>query len=276
MADEEPFSDDITGLWGAPDEGALEPPRPASTITNGRDPGPAPTNGSHADVAADDPRDHVARLADAIAGHQVDVVRHPELAAVRAELEDAFTQKLAVVLYELLSTSNERFSSVEDHMDRRLQEVADQLGQCIRAQTDQFTAAIELQQRATVDLARSARDELMEISDRFDAPLETLAAFQREIRHEVGRLGDAVDAHGEAARRSEENTERATQAVAALSERLDGRETRATESMGKIDERMASVQTELAEVQEAIRALRVEVSSLGKRSPARRRWGRSG
>jgi chromosome segregation ATPase len=277
MADEGPFREDISGLWGAPREGALEPPRPSGTVTNGRAHEPAPTNGAHADVATHDPGDNVARLADAIAGRQVDVVRHSELGTVRAELEDAFTQKLAVVLYELLSTSNERFSSVEDHMDRRLQAVAAELGQAIRAHSDQLAAAIDVNQRATVDLARSVRDELIEISDRFSAPVDTLAAFQREVRHQVGRVGDAVDANGaEAARRADAEAERAAQASAALSERLDGSETRATQSLEKISERMSSVQTDLIEVREAITGLQEEIKSLRGRSGTRRRWGRSG
>mgnify|MGYP006171569511 CR=1 FL=1 len=34
MADKESFSEDITGLWGAPEESVLEPPRPNGTVTN--------------------------------------------------------------------------------------------------------------------------------------------------------------------------------------------------------------------------------------------------
>ena len=280
MADNEAFSDDISALWGAPEEDALEPPRPKTTVTNGHAPEQTPPNGSHADVATADPRDDVARLADALAGHQVDVVRHSELSAVRSEIEDAFTQKLAVALYELLSASNDRFASVEDHMARRLQEVADRVGQAIDAQGDRLALAIDGQQRATADLARSVRDELVEISDRFCAPIDDLAAFQREIRHQVGRLGDAVAAHGtEAARRSEQDAERAAQAGAALSQRLEGTEMRAaaaTESLEQISERVVSVQSELTEVQEAIKALREDVRSLRGRAGPRRRWGRSG
>ena len=273
MADEEHFSEDISALWGTPEHGALEPPRPNGTTTNGWAPKPAPANGNGTEVAMGDPRDNVTRLADALAGHQVDVVRHSELTAVRAEMEDAFTQKLAVALYELLSASNDRFSSVEAHMDRRLQDVAAELNQSIGAQTDRLAAAIDTQQRMTADLARAARDELMEISDRFSAPLDALAAFEREVRHEVGRVGDLVVAHSsDAAQRSEATAK----AGGALSERLDGLETRATDSLDKITESMASVQSDLTEVQDAIRALREEVNTLRARSGVRRRWGRSG
>ena len=128
MADSE-FSEDITALWGPPGESALEPPRPNGSVTNGKTPRPAPTNGSHA-----------------------------ELGALRAEMEEAFAQKLAV----------------------------------------------------------------------------------------------------------------------ALSELLEGSEMRAAESLGKITERMASVQSDLTEVQEALRGLREEVSSIGERAGTRRHWGRSG
>jgi len=277
MADDESFTEDISGLWGAPEEDALEPPRPIGTVTNGRAHEPAPTNGSHAEVAADNPRENVARLAEALAGHQVDVVRHSELVAVRAEMEDAFTQKLAVALYELLSASNERFASVEDHMGRHLQEVADRVSESVRAQGDRLALAIDAQQRGTADLARSVRDELREVSDRFNAPLDTLAAFQREMRHEVGRVGDAVEAQGvDAAQRAEVDIERAAKAGADLSERLQTSDTRATESAAKMSERIASLQSDLIEVNEAINALRVEVKSLQGRSAGRRRWGRSG
>lgn len=280
MADNESFPDDISGLWGAPAEGALEPPRASGTVTNGRTPTSAPTNGAHAEVVRDDSRENVARLADALAGHQVDVVRHSELSAVRAEMEDAFTQKLAVALYELLSASNDRFASVEDHMGQRLQDVADRVGESVKSQGDRLAMAIDVQQRATADLARSVRDELREVSDRFCAPIDALATFERDVRHEVGRVGDLVEAHNaDAARRSEEHAERAGRAGADLSQRLDGSETRvaaATESLARISARMASVQSDLTEVREAVRALREEVAGLRERAGARRRWGRSG
>jgi chromosome segregation ATPase len=277
MADEVPFTDDISGLWGAPEEGALEPPRLTGAVTNGHALEPPPTNGRHAEVVADDPREKVARLAEALASHQVDVVRHSDLVAVRAEMEDAFTQKLAVALYELLSASNERFASVEDQMGRRLREVAEQVGESITVQGDRLVLAIDAQQRATADLARSVSDELREVSDRFNAPLDTLADFQREMRHEVGRVGDSMEAHGvDAAQRAELDIERAAKAGAEMSERLEASDTRAAESAATLSERIASVQSDLTEVHEALRALREEVKSLRGRSGTRRRWGRPG
>ena len=276
MADNESYPDDISGLWGVPQESALEPPRPNGTVTSGRDSKPAMANGSHAEVAVGYPPDNVARLADALAGHQVDVVRHAELGAVRAEMEDAFTQKLAVALYELLSASNERFSSVEDRMDRRLQGVATTLNQSIVAQTDRLAAAIDTQQRLAADIARSARDELSEISDRFSAPLEALATFEREVRHEVGRVGDLVAAHNAEAVRRAEDTVAAGASLSELLERSELRDAATTETLEKISERMASVQGDLTEMHEAIRTLREEVSTLRGRAGGRRRWGRSG
>jgi uncharacterized coiled-coil protein SlyX len=276
MADSESFSNDISGLWGVRED-PLEPPRPNGTVTNGHAPKPAPTNGSHVETPKDDPRDTVARLADALAGHQVDIVRHSELSAMRTEMEDGFAQRLAVALFELLSASKEQFSSVEDHVDARLHEVVRQVGESLKAEGDRLTLAIDIQQRATADLARSARDELVEISNRFSGPMDDLASFQREMRHEVGRVGDEVAAHGvEAARRAEENAERANQAGAALSRRLESTEMRSTEAMEKITETIASVQRDLSDIHDALRALREEVSSLRGSAGARRRWGRSG
>lgn len=276
MADGSSFSEDITGLWGAPDESALEPPRPNGAATNGRPPQPAPVTGAHAEIGSADTRDKVARLADALAGHPVDVVRHSELGALRTEMEDAFAQKLAVALYELLSASNERFSSVEDHVERCMREVAAELRQSIKAQTDRLAVAIDTQQRMTADIARAARDELSEISDRFSAPLNALTAFEREVRHEVGRIGDLVAAHNaDAARRSED----AAEAGAALSRRLDGCELRdaaASESLETVTASVESVQSDVTELRDAMQALREEVSALRGRAGARRRWGRSG
>ena len=281
MAENMPYSDDtddISGLWGAEDEDAPELPRRNGSVTNGFDPAPAPLNGSHA--VTEDPSVSVARLAEALAGHQVDVVRRSELGAMRAEMEDRFTQQLAVALFELLSASNERFTSVEAHIDRRLHDVAAELRQSITVQIDRLASADDTQHRMAADLAGSARDELNEIGDRLRAPLETLAAFQRDVRHEVGRVGDAVVTHAaEAAKRAEENAERVAQAEAAMAERLGRSEIRdaaVMESLETITERMASLQTDLAEAQEAMKAVQEEVSSLRGRPGRRRRWGRSG
>ena len=267
-------TDDISALWGAEDQDALEPPRPNGTVTNGSGPTPVPINGGHA--VADDPSDSVARLAEALAGHQVDVVRRSELGAMRAEMEDTFTQQLAVALFELLSASNDRFASVEEHIDRRLHDMAAELSQSIAAQIDRLASAGDTQHRTGAELASLARAELNEIGDRLRTPLETLAAFQRDMRHEVDRVGDAVVTHAaEAAKRAEENAER----EAAMAERLERSEIRdaaVMESLEKITERMASLQTDLAEAQEAVKAVRAEVGNLGG-SPGRRlRWGRFG
>jgi hypothetical protein len=276
MADSESFSNDISGLWGVR-EGPLEPPRANGTAANGHDPKPAPTNGNHAEAPENDSRDTVARLADALAGHQVDIVRHSELSAMRTEMEDGFAQRLAVALFELLSASKDQFASIENHVDARLHEVLRQVGESLKTEGDRLALAIDIQQRTTADLARSVRDELMEISNRFGGPIDELASFQRDMRHEVGRVGDQVAAHGvEAARRSEENAEGVAQASAALSQRLESTEVRSTEAMERITETIASVQRDLSEVHEAIGALREEVISLRAVSGSRRRWGRSG
>jgi chromosome segregation ATPase len=264
-------TDDISGLWGAEDEDVLEPPRPNGTVTNGFHPAPAPINGSH--NVAGDPSVSVARLAEALAGHQVEVVRRSELSAMRTEMDDRFTQQLAVAIFELLSATNDRFASFEEHIDRHLHDVATELSRSITAQVD-------TQHRMAAELAGSARDELTEVGDRLGVPLETLAAFQREMRHEVGRVGDALVNHAaEAARRAEENAERVAQAEAAMADRLGRSEVTdaaAMESLERITERIASLQTDLAEAQEAMKAVREEISTLRGRPVERRRWGRSG
>ena len=52
------------------------------------------------------------------------------------------------------------------------------------------------------------------------------------------------------------------------------RDAAATDTLEKISERMASVQGDLTEMQEALRTLREEVSSIRGRANGRRRWGR--
>ena len=276
MADSEPFSDDISALWGDTDQDVLEPPRPNGFLTSGHEPDPAPTNGSQVELTVAEPRDPVAPLAHALAGHPAEVVRRPELGAMRTEMEDAFTQKLAVAIYELLSASNERFSSVEDHMDRRLEDVVGELNQCIRSQSDRLAAAIENQQRMTTDIALQTRDELLQMGEGITGPVDTLAAVAWEVVDEVGRVGDLVAAqNAETVRRSED----AAQAGAALSERLASsgiQDAAAKGSLEAITERISSVQSDLKNMHEAIRALQEEVSKLSQRPGAWRRWGRSG
>ncbi len=283
------FSEDISDLWGTTEDSPLEPPRPngsngsaAAANRKGHEPDPARTNGTHAHAHAaitdDDARDSVARLVDALAGHQVDVVRRSELHSMRSEMEDAFTHQLAVALFELLSASNDRFASVEDHIDQRLESVATRVTRSIDEQADRLATTIEAQRRLTTDLARSVRDELAEISDRFGAPVDALGGFQKEMRHEVGRLSDLVDTHnGEAARRSEAHAERMETTRTELAQQLQGseaRETAATEDLQQITERITSVQTDISALHEAIQDLKNEMSNLAQRTARpRSRWG---
>lgn len=284
MADTGTYSDDISALWGAPSDSALDPPRPnGSVVANGHSPAPGeqvPTNGRHTVAQVDNPRDDVTRLADALAGHQVDVVRRSELLDARGEMEDAFTHQLAVALYELLSASNDRFAAVEDHLARRLDEVAARLSQSVTAQGDRLAATAEAQQRATTDLARSVRDELVEISDRFSVPVEALVAFEREVRHEVGRLGDVVAAQeAQADRRTEQDREVAAARADELAKEIEESERRAAataQAMGDIIDRISSVQRDISTLHETITGLREEVTLLRRRTDrARGPWRRS-
>lgn len=282
MAERGTYSDDISGLWGALDDSVLEPPRNGHAV-NGPTPAPGEpvsTNGSHVDAQADDPRDDVARLADALAGHQVDVVRRSELREARSEMEDAFTRQLAVALYELLSASNDRFAAVEDHLARRLDDVAARLSQSVTAQGDRLAATAEAQRRATADLVRSVRDELVEISDRFNGPVEALVGFEREVRHEVGRLGDVVATQGaHADRRSEEDREAVAARAAELSEGIKGSEERVAAATGALEDMVAGISTvhsDISTLHETITELREEVILLRRRTDrARGPWRRS-
>lgn len=286
MADHASFSDDISALWGVPEEGALEPRRSAATESENDPPDPAPTNadpaptnGSGTGVAADDPRDPVARLADAIAGHHVDVVRRSELEAVRSELEEAFTHQLAVALYELLAASNERFAAVEDHLDQRLQDVAQRLSTSVGEHAGVLAASIEAHQRTTTELAEAARVELATIRDRFSGPVDAFATFQRDMRHEVGRIVDMVESHAaDFDRSSTADAERFAEAHAEFSERLGHNEGRASDVVGEVGNlsaRLAAVQNDVAGLHEAIDELRRAVDAPRKKPRGFSRWNRS-
>ena len=183
MADNVSFSEDISALWGAPHESALKPPGPNGTVANGWDPKPAPTNGRPADASADEPRHNVARLADALAGHQLDIVRHSELDAMRADMEDAFTQKLAVALYEVLSASNERFSSVEDHMVRRLQDVAAEVSRVGELVASPNADGVRQSQDAAALIERLESGDMWDaaVADSLDEMTQAMASVQGDL-----------------------------------------------------------------------------------------------
>ena len=266
MVDNTSYSDDISALWGTKQESVPRPSRPDDTIGNGWDSTPAPDSSIDVPAAADEPPDPVARLAEALAGHRVDFVRRDEFGIMRAEIEDAITQRLAVALYELLSATNDRFSSVEARLDRRMQDMAAELIQSMTANTERLALTVDAQQGAIAELARTVRDGLTAMNHRVGELLDNPVAGQLEIYQAAGPVDDLVTDRGEeGARRSENDVERTAEGDAAMSDPT------ASESFETITERVVSVQKDLAEVHRAIRTLREEMGSLRRRSGALRR-----
>src|SRR3954470_18095463 len=110
MADHGLHPEDFSALWGAQDEHVLHPARPEPPRSEAVEP-PQPADRAHLSVVDQQVRETVARLAQAIATNQNDVVRKADLAAIRSDMEGAFSQQLAVALYELLASSNDRFTA---------------------------------------------------------------------------------------------------------------------------------------------------------------------
>lgn len=279
MAESRSFSDDISGLWGTEEGGPLEPARNGAPS---RDPvaDAAPTNGTPAPVVEAHAPEAVAALSRALAAHQVDVVSKAELRAVRAELEGAFTHQLAVALYELLAASNDRFASAEGHIDQRLDAIADRLAEAVESRADRLAATIEALQGVSADEVAAVRSELVAMREQLTpvggqapGPGDALVAFQREIRHEVGRFGDMVAEQGASlARRADADAQWRAADRLQLSERLERSETGAVEAadrLGDVSERLTSLQDDVSTLREAITDLRQAVG--GRRRKGRRR-----
>ena len=114
MADNESYSDDISALWGDTAQDAFEPPRPNGAVTHNRGPSPAP--------APADPRDTVAGLANALAGHLV--VAHDADADQRSrDAADALSELLRnsemrdAAATESLEQITERMASVQNDLN---------------------------------------------------------------------------------------------------------------------------------------------------------------
>lgn len=118
MAESERYADDITELWGPREETAVEPlvpdPHPGLSSGNGS------TNGIGAHASGREQPQDLARLVEAIAGRQLPAATRDDLEAMRTELETIFSQQLAVAVYELMASSNERLGTFEDHVNGRL------------------------------------------------------------------------------------------------------------------------------------------------------------
>lgn len=267
MADYASFSDDISTLWGPAGEGGLTPAPPAPlpreheppaqppepAITNGH--GHSNGNGGRLAVVEQDVHDDVRRLAEALTTNHADVVRRSDLDAVRSQLEGAFTHQIAVALYELMAASNARFATAEDHIKQRVTEA-------VEVHTTRLTASLEKHHRAATELSEFIWAELDAMRQRLNGPIDGLVAFQRELRHEVGRLGDLVAEATEPPERPESGS---------------GDDGSATSSEAS---ELASALTSLCE---EVAALRREVAELraagGGRRPRARgsgRWARTG
>lgn len=270
MADYVSYPDDISGLWGPEGEGMLtpampdaptkepDPVLPASTNGNGSANGHG--NGPRFSLVDQDTHDDVARLARAIAESRADVVRLADLQAARAEMEGAFTQQLAVALYELMAASNARFATAEDRINERV-------NQAVEVHTTRLAASVEANHRAASEMAELIWNQIDSLRHRFVGPIDGLAAFQRDLRHEVGRLSDLVAAHSrDWAQRFE--------AEAGQRDRHDERMAKAADDLGDVPGVLAAMRDDLSSLREEVAELRAAVeqrSQKGRRSFGRRR-----
>lgn len=255
MADHASFSDDISALWVSQDDSLPDPARNGAVR-----PDPEPDSGDEGEgapaVVEEREPDGVAALADALASHQVDVVPRRELDALRREMEGAFTNQLAVALFEMLNASNNRFARAEEHFDERLQAIADQLADSLERHADHLASTIDAQQRANSEGAERLRNELAMMRDQAVAPSLTLASMQDQ----AARLAELVGQHERTTQQGADAVDRLVHTSGELSERLDGSVERASvEHASRIDElsaRVTSLQSDVAALHEAITGLR--------------------
>jgi hypothetical protein len=188
MADNVQYPIDVAELWGPDGETGLSPASPFALAQELRPVEATPTNGNGEPPPAVDTQAlaDVARLADAIAANHADVVRRSDLDSMRKELEGAFTQQLAVALYELTASWNSRFSTAEAHISERVTAAGE-------AQNKVLASSIEANFYAVLEMAETVRAELGNFRSDL-AGVEGLSSFQRELRHDVARLGDLVAA----------------------------------------------------------------------------------
>ncbi|MFN2504667.1 MAG: hypothetical protein ABR540_10675 [Acidimicrobiales bacterium] len=185
MAEPAQYPIGVAALWGPEGETEPSPFVPAAELRP-VDAVPANGNGESPPTVEKRTLDDVARLADAIAANHSHVLRKNDLDAMRQELEGAFTQQLAGALYELMGAWNARFATVEDHINQRM-------SASVEAQTGVLASSIEANFYAVLEIAETVRKDLGTFQDQL-AGVEGLPSFQREIRHEVGRLADLITA----------------------------------------------------------------------------------
>jgi hypothetical protein len=274
MADIGLFSDDISGLWGSEGEDVLtpapmtraaddpEPPAPApATNGNGNGNGAANGYGTNHAVVETQTREDVARLAQAIADSRVDIVRPADLEAARAEMEGAFTQQLAVALYELMAASNARFAAAEEHINQRVD-------QAVEVHTTRLSAVLDGHHRAAQAMSEEISAEIDALRQRLGGPIDGLDAFRRDLRHEVGRLSDLVMARArESAQDSAVEADRR--------QRHDDWVVKAAADLGGVSGLLAEMKADLASLREEVAELRASVDLQGTSDRKSRRWGRS-
>lgn len=267
MADNERYAEDIAQLWGPREEAAVEPPAdlpaldaspthsPANGSTNGNG------NGSHAGGL--EPEQDVARLADAIAHRRLGTSR-ADLEALRTDLENTFAQQLAVGLYELMTTSNERLATFEEHMNRQLDGVREAFGEQVR----QVTASIDSHHVASAREFEALRAKLGAVEDDLAGPVESGAALQQEMRQEIGRLGDLLSEQAdELARRSQAEASSLVETWAELSaagEENAAGVARVGAEMGALSEQVTKIQADVAELRRVVADLGATVAGLNR------------
>lgn len=263
MADSVSFHDDISELWDSQGEGGTPPAGPA--------PGGArphaesrsrPAENGQARPAELGARisDDVARLAEALRANHVDAVSRSGLEAVRSELEGAFTHQLAVALYELLAATNARFAMAEDRMGGQMSAAVGEL-------SERVVRALEAEQQAVAELARTVQVEL-EAMVRGLGPVDGLTGFQRDVRHEIGRLGDLVTAqNAEAERRSAADADGVDRVVARYEAALT--------EVGDIRDVLGALRQEVSEMRAEVAGLRSVVMRKARRARRSRRQQRT-
>lgn len=177
MADTPRYSIDMSALWGPDGEGVVGG---VPATLNGDDylADPAP-NGRDREPVDRQRDEDVVQAAEAVAGNHSDLLRRADLDAMRADLERAFTQQIAVALYELLTACNVRFASAEEHIN-------EQLAAAVEAQTRQLAESLEATFYAAVDVGELVRSQL-------GAVREELARPDEDLRQEIGRLTELVE-----------------------------------------------------------------------------------
>ena len=188
MAEHAQYPIDVTELWGPEGEAELSP---ATSFTPGPELLPvdaSPTNGNGESMpgVTEQTLEDVARLANAIAANHSDVLRRSDLDTMRKELESAFTQQLAVAMYELMSAWNSRLATAEDH-------ISDRVTRSVEAQAGVLVSSAEANYYAVHEIAETVRSQLAAFRGQLTG-IEGLTSFQRDIRHDVARLSDLASA----------------------------------------------------------------------------------